>query len=75
MNGQPDRPKLESEDVNPEVEAGAEDAAPDEADPEAVLAELQAKADENWDRYLRSAAEVEKTVDQAERYLQNTRES
>ena len=73
MNGQPDRPELESEDVNPEVEADAEDSTPDEADPEAVLAELQAKADENWDRYLRSAAEVENVRKRAVRDVEHAR--
>jgi molecular chaperone GrpE len=73
MNGQPDRPELESEDVNPEVEADAEDATPDETDPEAVIAELQAKTVENWDRYLRSAAEVENVRKRAVRDVEHAR--
>ena len=73
MNGQPDRPELEAEDVNPEVEADAEETSPDEADPEAVLAELQAKADENWDRYLRAAAEVENVRKRAVRDIEHAR--
>lgn len=35
------------------------DAVEENSDPEATLAELQAKADENWERYMRAAAEVE----------------
>ena len=73
MNGQSDRPELKAEDVNPEVEADAEDSTPTEADPEAVLAELQAKADENWDRYLRSAAEVENVRKRAVRDVEHAR--
>ncbi len=73
MNGQPDRPEIEAEDVNPEVEADAKETSPDEADSAAVLAEMQAKADENWDRYLRSAAEVENIRKRAVRDVEHAR--
>jgi molecular chaperone GrpE len=73
MNGQPDRPELESEDVNPEVEADTEETSPDEVDPETVIAEMRAKADENWDRYLRSAAEVENIRKRAVRDVEHAR--
>jgi len=73
MNGQPDRPELESEDVNPEVEADTEETSPDKVDPETVIAELQAKVDENWDRYLRSAAEVENVRKRAVRDVEHAR--
>jgi molecular chaperone GrpE len=73
MNGQPDSPEVESGDVNPEIEADAEENSPEEVDPEAVLAELQSKADENWDRYLRSAAEVENVRKRAVRDVEHAR--
>jgi molecular chaperone GrpE len=73
MNGQPDSPELEAGDVNPEIEADAEESLPEEADPEAVFAELQAKVDENWDRYLRSAAEVENVRKRAVRDVERAR--
>ena len=45
---------------------------PDEAkDPAADLAELQAKADENWERYLRAAAETENVRKRAARDVEN----
>ena len=53
-------------DVEPEREAGAEPQ-----DPETVLAELQAKADENWERYLRASAEVENIRKRAGRDVEN----
>ena len=73
MNGQPDSPELEAEGVNPEVEADAAETSPDALDPEAVLAKLQAKADENWERYLRSAAEVENVRKRAVRDVEHAR--
>jgi molecular chaperone GrpE len=41
------------------------------ADPESVLAELQSKADENWERYLRASAEVENVRKRASRDVEN----
>ena len=40
-------------------------------DPEATLAEVQAKADENWERYLRALAEVENIRKRAGRDVEN----
>ena len=77
MNGQPERPEAEDDDLQQES-AGAE--APeevadieDELDTDAQLAELQAKADENWDRYLRAAAEVENIRKRASRDVEHAR--
>ena len=53
-------------DAETEQEAGAESQ-----DPETVLAELQAKADENWERYLRASAEVENIRKRAGRDVEN----
>ena len=58
-----ERPEEVVEDARDDAQApehDAEQAADDAAaDPEVALAELQAKADENWERYLRASAEVE----------------
>ena len=48
-------------------QAGNEEAA----DPQEVLTELQAKADENWQRYLRASAEVENVRKRASRDVEN----
>jgi molecular chaperone GrpE len=54
----------------PEEETPVEDM--EEADrPESRLAELQVKADENWDRYLRTAAELENVRKRATRDVEN----
>ena len=71
--------------ANPES-TGSEEGVPPEAKDEAqtadtaaelpetdALAELQAKADENWDRYLRAAAEVENVRKRATRDVENAR--
>ena len=76
MNGQPDHPADEtefvaetSETIDPEQ---AEEAEQD-ANPETPLADLQAKADENWDRYLRAAAETENVRKRAARDVEHAR--
>lgn len=51
-----------------EAETETTDAA---VDPDAVLAELQAKADENWERYLRASAEIENVRKRAGRDVEN----
>jgi len=50
----------------PDGMAGAPDAVPD-------VAALQAKADENWDKYLRIAAELENVRKRAARDMENAR--
>jgi len=73
MNGQPERPEVESEDHDVDLET-ATGAAPDDGiDIEATLAELAAKADENWDRYLRAAAEMENVRKRASRDVEHAR--
>lgn len=57
-------------DAEPEQEPRQEgDAEP--KDPDAILAELQAKADENWERYLRASAEIENVRKRAGRDVEN----
>lgn len=67
MNTEPDRA---DEDVTANENDAAEindveEAASDE------IAELQAKADENWDRYLRAAAELENVRKRAARDVEH----
>lgn len=75
MNGEPDRP--DAEDADDDVSA-AEDQAVGEAKetaedvaPESVEAELQARIDENWEKYLRAAAELENVRKRAARDVEN----
>jgi molecular chaperone GrpE len=76
MNGESDRPEDDGEQlqettdsVNPEgAEAGAE---AESAGP--TLEEGQAKADENWDRFLRAAAETENVRKRAARDVEHAR--
>jgi molecular chaperone GrpE len=78
MNGQTDRPEVQADDDMPEAEAetGREpeaEAAEEAAEAAPALEELQAKADENWNRYLRAAAEVENVRKRAIRDVENAR--
>ena len=69
MSGRPEQPEEHlDDDTGLENEAAGNDAA--EPDP---LAVLQAKADENWDRYLRAAAETENVRKRAARDVENAR--
>lgn len=61
MNGQPDQPADDAEQVD-EIEQS-----------ETPLEELQAKADDNWDRYLRAAAETENVRKRASRDVEHAR--
>jgi len=73
MNGQPERPETETEDDNPDVENNSAESPADEGDGADALAQLQAKADANWDRYLRAAAEVENVRKRASRDVERAR--
>lgn len=64
MNGQPDRPADEPGQVEDQDQAD---------DPQAALADMQAKAAENWDRYLRAAAETENVRKRATRDVEHAR--
>jgi molecular chaperone GrpE len=68
MSGQQDLPNdRPEEEVAQDIEL-----AENGADPAAYsLAELQAKADENWDHYLRAAAETENVRKRATRDVEN----
>jgi molecular chaperone GrpE len=84
MNPQTDRPDVEPEDAVPEgADAGSREPEPEGQEPGATpiedgdagisIEELQAKADENWDRYLRAAAEVENVRKRAARDVEHAR--
>lgn len=77
MNAQSDRPEVESEETAAEESAG-EGREPEaesscQGDAGVSVEELQAKADENWDRYLRAAAEVENVRKRATRDVEHAR--
>jgi len=75
MNGQPDRPP--EDDADDQEVAAQDDTVAETANSEEVeaaepgaddpLAEARAKADENWDKYLRLAAELENVRKRAAR--------
>lgn len=74
MSGQHDRPETEQpeSETAPESngeESGAEGGQATEQD--AAMAELKALADENWDKYVRAAAEVENVRKRATRDVEN----
>lgn len=70
MNGQPDRPDIESDDEKIDAEPGATEL-PAEAEATPTLESLQAKADENWDRYVRALAEADNIRKRAARDVQH----
>jgi len=76
MSGQHDRPESEPDETDEEAEDTAVKSPPDatspgngepDSDADAGPAELKALADENWDRYLRAAAELENVRKRATR--------
>ncbi len=76
MNGQADRPDTEPTEAvgDEETTEGSEqqeEALTELDDPEAALAALEAKANENWERYLRAAAETENVRKRAMRDVEN----
>jgi molecular chaperone GrpE len=60
----------DTQEETPEVEAGA-DVAEEAVEPADELAAAQAKADENWERYVRAAAELENVRKRASRDVAN----
>jgi len=59
------------EDAQTEVSEPEPEGAEADVDAVAALAEVQAKADENWERYLRALAEVENVRKRAGRDVEN----
>lgn len=73
MSGQPDRPEGEIVDENTDAETSESESAEQGDEHATARAELQAKADENWDRYLRAAAETENVRKRAIRDVEHVR--
>ncbi len=76
MNGQAECPEEEIDDALAADEVTEADSSDTEQvdeteDAESELSQLQAKADENWDRYLRTAAELENVRKRAARDVEN----
>jgi molecular chaperone GrpE len=72
MSGLPDRPDKEQtvpdQDASEPDESGVGDRVPDA---ETAMEELKARADENYDKYLRAAAELENVRKRASRDVEN----
>lgn len=75
MNGQPERPEADGElpDDSEQMTGETTTDEPAADSTEAALVEARAKADENWDRYLRAAAEIENTRKRAARDVEHAR--
>ncbi len=76
MNGQPDHPLDETEqfgEIAPAGEAGDAEETLEKPDPAVSLAALQAKAEENWDLYLRAVAEADNVRKRAARDVEHAR--
>lgn len=76
MNGESDRPEDDGEQLQEATDSvSAEDSetSPETESGGPSLEEIQAKADENWDRYLRAAAETENVRKRAARDVEHAR--
>lgn len=74
MSGQHDRPETEQPESEVAAENGVDGSASEDveaAEGDAALAELKALADENWDKYVRAAAELENVRKRASRDVEN----
>jgi molecular chaperone GrpE len=79
MNGQSERPDDGADIIENAPDPENEKTGPlhtaenGSADEQATLEELRAKADENWDMYLRAAAEIENVRKRAARDVEHAR--
>ena len=79
MSAEPKRPDVETEDQasktgeesRPETAAEGTVEVADKASPETALADAEAKADENWNLYLRAAAELDNVRKRAARDVEH----
>ncbi len=74
MSGQHDRPKTEQPESEVASENGVDGSASEDVEAsegDAALAEMKALADENWDKYVRAAAELENVRKRASRDVEN----
>jgi len=68
MNSEPDRPDEDDPATTASSDEEASTADPADADP---LAEAMARADENWNKFVRAAAELENVRKRAARDVEN----
>ena len=74
MNGQSDRPEDGAEQSeNPETVTDHQEDVEQAEESEITLDDLRARADDNWDRYLRAAAETENVRKRAVRDVEHAR--
>ena len=71
MSAQRERPDTEADNADSAKVTAEEAGAAEEASGDEAIIELQAKADENWDRYLRAAAETENVRKRARRDVEH----
>jgi molecular chaperone GrpE len=71
MNTERPEEVVEETPEDAQTEVSEPEGVDADVDPEAALAEAQAKADENWERYLRALAEVENVRKRAGRDVEN----
>lgn len=71
MSAQRERPDTEADDAESAKVTAEEAEAAEKASGDEAIIELQAKADENWDRYLRAAAETENVRKRARRDVEH----
>jgi len=71
MSAQRKRPEAEADDAEPTTAAAREPEVAEEASADETIIELQARAEENWDRYLRAAAEADNVRKRAQRDVEH----
>lgn len=74
MSGQHDRPETEQPESEVASENGVDGSASEDVqapEGDAALAEMKALAEENWDKYVRAAAELENVRKRASRDVEN----
>jgi molecular chaperone GrpE len=71
MNTERPEEVVEEAPEDAQTEVSEPEGVEADVDPDAALAEAQAKADENWERYLRALAEVENVRKRAGRDVEN----
>ncbi len=73
MSGQPERPDIDAAQAGTEPARADAEPEPPEPSETSDVEVLQAKAAENWDRYLRAAAEAENIRKRAARDVEKAR--
>ena len=71
MSAEPQKPDVEDEAEEHDAGVTTEPQATENGQGGEAIDELQAKADENWDRYVRAVAELENVRKRAQRDVEN----